>query len=55
MEKSNNFDRKFQRITIDVEENALEIIDKAAKNEFCSRTSFLVRNGVKAAKQLEEA
>lgn len=39
-------------ITFQVDEKALELIDKASEKEYCSRTSFLVRNSVKAAKQI---
>ena len=41
-----------KKISLDIDENALNIIDKAAKEEFSSRTSFLVRNAVKAARDI---
>lgn len=39
-------------ITIEIEEDALEVIDKASKEEFRSRTSFLVSSAVNKAKEI---
>jgi len=41
-------------ITIKIDEKALELIDKAAKEEFSSRTNFMVRNAVKSAREILE-
>lgn len=43
-----------KKITLDINEEALNLIDKACKEEFCSRTSYIVRNSVKAAKDTLE-
>lgn len=41
-------------ITIKIDEKALELIDRAAKEEFSSRTNYMVRHSTRAAKQLIE-
>lgn len=43
-----------KKVIMEVEEQALELIDKAAKEEYSSRTSFLMRHGVKAAREILE-
>lgn len=41
-------------VIIKVDEKAIELIDKAAREEFSSRTNFMVRNSVKQAKEILE-
>ena len=50
--KKNKNDNKTKKISIDIEEKALELIDMASKQEFRSRTSFLVSSSVDKAKEI---
>lgn len=41
-----------KKIMLEVDEEALKIIDEAAKKEYSTRTNFLIRNGVNIAKEV---
>jgi len=42
------------KVTMEIDKEALEMIDKASKKEFSSRSSFITRHSVKQAREILE-